>query len=102
MMIADAIAEATTEHEVYFLLTAYLESVRYGDQHGLLPDDLTRLPLAGPVDVENRLQHLWQDHACLPQASHRTYTLMREACNVMGRAYERLIHLGPPPQHVPG
>ena len=93
MIIADAIATASSEHEVYFLLTAYLEAVRYGDRHGLLPDELTRLPVTGHADVEDRLHHLGTEPAPPAPSSERARTLIREARNVMGTAHERLMLL---------
>ncbi len=45
MTINDVMRQATKEHEIYFLLTAYVESLRFGDELSLLPTNLTMLPL---------------------------------------------------------
>jgi hypothetical protein len=45
MMLLDVINEATTQHEVYFLLHAYIEYLR-------------RLPVHGLPDIEERVAEL--------------------------------------------
>lgn len=47
MMLVDVIHQADTEHEINFLLTAYVESLRWGDQISLLSERITTLPLGG-------------------------------------------------------
>ena len=96
MVITDVIAEAGSEHEIYFLLTAYLESVRYGDKFGLLPERITRLPLSGLADVKQRLDALRSEHD-QPQIepNARTRVFISEALDVVGTARDRLAFLAP-------
>jgi hypothetical protein len=97
MMISDVIAEAGTEHEIYFLLTAYLESVRFGDRFGLLPEHITRLPVSGPADVKKRLDDLRTECAqAMFQSNERTRRFITEALDVVGAARDRLTCLARP------
>lgn len=58
MLIHEAIRDANTRHEVFFLLTAYVEAVGYCDQENLLPWQVRELPLAGIEDVKARIYGL--------------------------------------------
>jgi hypothetical protein len=58
MMILDAINTATNEHAVYFLLTAYLESLQHFPRGLGLPKSVVKLPIAGIDDLEARLTSL--------------------------------------------
>ena len=44
--------------EVFFLLTAYVEAIGYGDGDKLLPWQVRELPLAGVEDVKGRIYSL--------------------------------------------
>jgi|SRR6476620_315376 len=55
MMITDAIREAQSEYAVYFLLTDYVETLQFSR---IFPAQVVRLPLAGLVDVRDRLDRL--------------------------------------------
>lgn len=58
MKITAAIREAHTQHEVFFLLTAYIEAIDYGDGAKQLPWQVRELPLAGIDDVKGRIYSL--------------------------------------------
>ena len=58
MLIKDAIREANTEHEIFFLLTAYVEALGYCDKLNLLPWQMRDLPVAGADDVKARVYGL--------------------------------------------
>jgi hypothetical protein len=58
MMIVDAISSAPTEHAVYFLVTAYMESLRTFEESCGVPEPVTRLPIAGEDDLHRRLDIL--------------------------------------------
>lgn len=58
MKITAAIREAHTQHEVFFLLTAYIEAIDYGDGAKQLPWQVRELPLAGVDDVKGRIYSL--------------------------------------------
>lgn len=99
MMITDVIVEAKSGPEIYFLLTAYLESVQFGDKFGLLPEHIMRLPLNGMTDLKQRLDDLERERerdgpCCLP--SDKTRLFIQEALEVMGTAVHRLACLARP------
>ena len=58
MQINEAIRQANSRHEIFFLLTAYVEAVGYCDQQKSLPWQVRELPLAGTQDVKARIYGL--------------------------------------------
>ena len=58
MMLADAISSATSEHAVYFLVAAYVESLHHFHRSLGIPERVIALPLAGLDDLEERLRLL--------------------------------------------
>lgn len=58
MMIADAITSAPTEHAVYFLVTAYIESLRHFERSTRVPEPVLQLPISGSADLAMRLDSL--------------------------------------------
>lgn len=58
MMIVEAIDSAPTEHAVYFLVTAYIESLRHFERSCGVPQRAMALPVSGFSDVAGRLEHL--------------------------------------------
>jgi hypothetical protein len=90
-MITDVIREAESEHQIYFLLTAYLEAVRYGDRLNLLPDALKRLPLTGMNDVKERFEQLFIELDSESKGlNHRACAVLKEALHVFSTAINRL------------
>lgn len=61
MMILDAISTAKNEHAVYFLVTAYLESLQHFPRGLGLPKSVMQLPIGGLDDLEQRLVSLQHD-----------------------------------------
>ena len=95
MRITDVIADAGTDHEILFLLTAYLESVRFGDKFSLLPQHITRLPLNGIVDVRVRFRDLRAELDRTPGLGwSNARALVKEALVVFGTGIDRLTFLG--------
>ena len=94
MMFADAIRQAKNEHEVYFLLTAYVESARYCDPLNLLPESMKRLPLGGTDDISEQYQQLIVE---LDKASkglkNNACVVLKEALHVFSVALDRLQSL---------
>jgi len=102
-MFADVIREAKNEHEIFFLLTSYVEAVRFGDQLNLVPEGVKKLPLTGISQVRQQLQQLMveldkaskdlNDNACV---------VIKEALHLFSTAVNRLESLGDAkPQPVP-
>ena len=80
MIIANLIREVNTEEEIYFLLTSYIEAVRYCDKLGFMPAQMSALPLAGKDDLQARFEKLIIE---LDKASKR---LDDKACVVLKEA----------------
>lgn len=90
-MFADVIREAGNEHEIYFLLTSYVEAVRFGDQLNLVPEPVKRLPLEGNNRVREQYQELV---AALDKATQNrnenACVVIREALPIFSAALDRL------------
>lgn len=95
VMITDAIRQAQTEHVVYFLLTAYVESRAHDDESGGLPAEVKRLPIAGNGDLAQRVLALSAASAMSAPDSDSTSAMTREALEVLTAASQRLVALGP-------
>jgi hypothetical protein len=54
MMLADAINSATSEHAVYFLVTAYVESLHHFHHSLDIPERAIALPVNGLEDLKHR------------------------------------------------
>lgn len=93
-MITDVIRDAESEHQIYFLLTAYLEAVRYSDKLNLLPDTVTRLPIASMADVKARFEHLFIVLDCESKGlNDRVCMVLKEALHIFSTAINRLESL---------
>lgn len=79
MMIVDAIRSAGTQHAVYFLVTAYIESLRHFEGSCGVPRDALELPLAGREDLEERVRKLHQDATATELAAVLACSLERLA-----------------------
>jgi hypothetical protein len=89
LKITDAITTADTEHVVYFLLTAYVETLHYYDPlRSSLPEHVKRLPMAGISDVAERLRALRTSIEQYAQSQARL--LIEEALEVFSAALQRL------------
>lgn len=58
MTIVDAISSAPSTHAVYFLMTAYIESLHHYHTTLGIPEAVITLPLAGRDDLHARLDVL--------------------------------------------
>lgn len=91
MMIIDVIREASDEYEIFFLLTAYVEAVRYCDKLKNQPEYMRLLPLAGTIDLEVRIDKLKSE---LARPSHdpgdKDRLIVREAADIFDTALHRL------------
>ena len=92
MKITEAIGTADSEHVVYFLLSAYVETLEhYGPSGDSLSDDVKRLPIAGMPDVCNRVGAL--QGAIERYAQSKSKQFVEEAVEVFGAALQRLKYL---------
>ena len=91
MMLHEAIRNARTEHTVYFLLTAYLETLQFSRK---LPERLTVLPIADMQDMQARFEQLvaeYETELRMPN-SHQFFVLL-EAVGVFDLAALRVCQL---------
>lgn len=90
MTINDVIREAKSEHEVYFLLTAYVEAVRYVDKMSFLPPSVRDLPLNGVDDVKARFDGLKAELGQSSNSDSRSLAIVKESADILGDALARL------------
>jgi hypothetical protein len=90
LMITDAIKQAPSEHVVYFLLTAYVETLGCVDLG--IPEDVKRLPISGKPDVHERLG-IMRDVLNRPRGVNTEKAVVEEAVDVFGAASEQLERL---------
>ena len=92
MKITEAIKTADTEHVVYFLLTAYVETLDYYDPlRSSLPEQVKRLPMTGIPDISDRLRAV--RGAIEQYAKSHARLLIEEVVEVFGAALQRLSAL---------
>jgi hypothetical protein len=89
MTLNDVIREANNEHEVYFLLTSYVETVRYCDKLSCLPPPVRELPLDGLEDVRNRIGGLKAELSA-PDVDENSRLVVKEAADLFDEALNRL------------
>jgi hypothetical protein len=85
----DVIREATSEHEVFFLLTSYVEAVRHGDLLSVLPGPVRELPLNGLDDVRTRVDGLRAELGSSPR-NRQTRVIVEESTEIFCEALNRL------------
>jgi hypothetical protein len=89
MMIDEAIDSAPTEHAVYFLVTAYIESLRHFERGCGVPQRAIALPVAGFSDVAERFEILRGSADVAPESA----VAAAEAAAVLAAALRRLSAL---------
>ena len=89
MMIVDAIRAAATQHAVYFLVTAYIESLRHFERSSGVPAEALELPIEGRADLEHRARAIDQS-TVVPFAA---IVALSELAAVLACAVERLALL---------
>lgn len=95
MELLEAMRRSNSEHEVQFLLSAYVETLPFYGLAHILPTGLTALPVRGTDDVRDRFEALIEadlsEGAGVSSAS--THAVVREATEVFGMALSRLCAL---------
>jgi len=85
-MFRDVIREAKSEYEIYFLLTSYIEAVRFGDQLNVVPESVKDLPLDG-----GRVKQQYQKLVELDRhAAGNAKAVIDEALPIFKSALDRL------------
>jgi hypothetical protein len=93
MIIIDALKLAKTEHVVYFLLTAYIETVGHrGATARVLPKEARRMPVRDADDVARRLRVLRGKRGGFK--ARRNAKAIDEVVSAFSAAAERLRALG--------
>ncbi len=95
MILADLIRDAESESDVFRLLTAFVEALRYADRLGMLPQFLTTLPLKGVVDLESRFGRLVVELGTGAADGGGASQVAKEAREIFGTALHRLRALPP-------
>ncbi len=90
MQLCNAISEASSEHAVLFLTTAYIEALQHTHCASALPLQLTILPLDGMRDLRRRFDVLHVLIAVHCSENHATPSELREAHEVFETALQRL------------
>jgi hypothetical protein len=93
MMIREAIDSAANEHAIYFLVTAYIESLQHFDRDLGIPASVVKLPVEGLGDLEERLTSLMK-HV------HRPLESVIPASEVMAVLASAVKRLGQAPDQV--
>ena len=86
MTILDAIDSASSEHAVYFLVTAYIESLRHFERGCGVPQGAIELPVSGSSDLAARLEMLRGSADVVPQSA----VAKSEVAAVLSSALTRL------------
>jgi len=93
-MIDDFIRRAHNEHEIYFLLTAYLEAIQFGDKKHFISEATIALPLTTLANLEGRFARLFIDLDNASKALDDCACIaIKEALQVFGSAVHRLHYL---------
>lgn len=90
MMIVDAVNSAPSQPAVYFLVTAYLESLRHFQRGCGVPQCALDLPIAGAADLHQRLNALQHNFSTPPESA----VAISELAAVLGSALSRLEEVG--------
>lgn len=93
-MFTDIIRTADNAHEIYFLLTSYIDALRSSTRVDSAPESLTQLPLDGRDDVKNRFDKLMVElDAASKGLDERGRIVTKEALHILGTALNRLASI---------
>ena len=93
-VFTDILRTAESDHEIYFLLTSYIEAVRFSNGSNAVPAELQRLPLRDIEDVKQRFDKLIVAlDAASRELDESRCVLIREALHILGTAVKRLRSL---------
>jgi hypothetical protein len=90
-MLTTAIELAETDHVIYFLLTAYVDTLDYYDPpRSFLSAHVRRLPITGQSDVSERLRILRDTLKSHVEDNPGVGVIIEEAIDVFSAASQRL------------
>ena len=99
MIIVDAIRRARTEYVVYFLLSAWLETLVYTGRARALPADAARLPVREGREVPRRLHLIREKLACEKDLTPRRARVLEDAARAFAVARDKLRDLRASARH---
>jgi hypothetical protein len=93
LIIIEAIRRARTEHVVYFLLSAWLETLVHTGRARALPEDAVRLPVREGREVPHRLHLIRERLACEKDIAPQRARVLEDAARAFAVAREKLRDL---------
>jgi hypothetical protein len=93
LIIVDAIRRARTEYVVYFLLSAWLETLAHTGRARALPAEAAQLPVRGSVDVRRRLRLIRDKLASGNDMAPQGMRVLQDAACALDAARFKLSHL---------
>jgi hypothetical protein len=90
LIIIDAIRRARTEHVVYFLLSAWLETLQYTGRARAFPAGVTVLPVRDDRDVIHRLRLIRRKLASDADTPPRRRRVLEDAARAFAAAWDRV------------
>jgi hypothetical protein len=101
MMIAQAVRRAGSEHEIYALLTAYVQVTGLRDELRSFSSHATSLTSTDPDILREKVQTLFTKlDAASTELNDASRLIVREALYVFGEALTRLKSLGETPRNA--
>jgi hypothetical protein len=93
-MITNYIRKANTEYEIYFLLTAYIQTVRFCDKLEHMPKHMAALPLTGRDNLQARFDRLIVElDIASKRSDDKACVIIKEALAVLSTALNCLWSL---------
>lgn len=93
MIIVDAIRRARTEYVVYFLLSAWFETLAHTGRARVLPEEAARLPVRNSVDVTRRLRLIREKLASGNETAPQRARVLEDAACALHAARTKLSDL---------
>jgi hypothetical protein len=90
LIIIDAIRRARTDYVVYFLLSAWLETLQHTGRARAFPEGVTSLPVRNGRDVIHRLRLIRRKLARNDDTEPQRRRVLEDAARAFAVAWERL------------
>jgi hypothetical protein len=93
MLITNVIRDAVDESQIRFLVSAYIEAVRYCDPLGVMPGAIRELPFGGIEDAAARVRTIGAMLDSRQLADDQARVVANEALGILTAAQQRLESL---------
>jgi hypothetical protein len=93
LIIVEAIGRARTEHVVYFLLSAWFETLEHTGHARVLPAEATGVPVRSSVDVRRRLRLVREKLASESEIAPQRARVLEDAARALHAARIKLSGL---------